>query len=754
LPCIAALAAASWCSEGHAEIVERLSVNQRGDFVLIGNTLAQNCADGVDEPVTGDVGACGTTQDDTGADILWSVSANGSAAAASTAVSPAEASSVAVLRLPEGATVTHAEMVWSAQSGGGDSAAVTLSRSGVFSEALVARATADMSLDDSPFYQSSVDVTALVREHGAGAYQVSGIDAADPVGLESSSYYAGWWLVVFYALESEPVRHLGLYTGFELVVEGTNVAATLGGFAVPAGPTSNAKLGVIGFEGDFSADGDELRFGAAAPLPGAAALDGSDNFFDGSRRGVDGAAFDVAGDLPRTSGVAESLSGVDLHVVDVAASLAPGQTSAELLALTTGDRFVLSGLVLSLETALPDLRLSSQTVVDVDGPPLRPGDQLEYTVEVRNDGTGAALGVTLAEVLPESVVYVPGSLQITSGGGAGVLTDVADTDAGEIERGAGETLQVRLGEGAGAAAGRLGAGESSVVVYRVTLAEQASGVIQAQGQISAQAEAGGSLTTLTDADPSSPELTPTLVTVDACATDVDCALTGGHCDAGQSPRACVECLLDEHCPGLAPTCELAVLQCVCVAAAEETRCDGRDDDCDGVVDEGFAGAECSAGIGACEVPGLTICDAKGSAVCGATAGEPAPESCADGIDDDCDGQTDAEDPDCQNVNGGTGAAGGGNIPAVIGSDGELLAPGGVAPGGVAPGVVQPMPVPLPGSGGRTPATAPVGGTTGSGLGGGGGCGFGLRPAHSGTALGFGLGFAVYFARRRRQVGAR
>ena len=72
------------------------------------------------------------------------------------------------------------------------------------------------------------------------------------------------------------------------------------------------------------------------------------------------------------------------------------------------------------------------------------------------------------------------------------------------------------------------------------------------------------------------------------------------------------------------------------------RCNGLDDDCDGAVDEDFAdvGAACSAGIGTCRAPGRVRCAADGDdTICSATAGAPRAEAC-NGIDDDCDGRTD------------------------------------------------------------------------------------------------------------------
>lgn len=43
----------------------------RGDFVLFGNTLGQNCAPGVPAPVVGTVSSCGTNTEDDGIDVYW-----------------------------------------------------------------------------------------------------------------------------------------------------------------------------------------------------------------------------------------------------------------------------------------------------------------------------------------------------------------------------------------------------------------------------------------------------------------------------------------------------------------------------------------------------------------------------------------------------------------------------------------------------------------------------------------------------------
>ena len=78
-------------------------------------------------------------------------------------------------------------------------------------------------------------------------------------------------------------------------------------------------------------------------------------------------------------------------------------------------------------------------------------------------------------------------------------------------------------------------------------------------------------------------------------------------------------------------------------------CNNIDDDCDGSIDEDFSdlGEPCSVGIGICEESGVKVCSIDGlSTICNATPGSPIDEICDNGLDDDCDGLTDGDDPGC------------------------------------------------------------------------------------------------------------
>lgn len=77
------------------------------------------------------------------------------------------------------------------------------------------------------------------------------------------------------------------------------------------------------------------------------------------------------------------------------------------------------------------------------------------------------------------------------------------------------------------------------------------------------------------------------------------------------------------------------------SAAKEL-CNGKDDNCDGNIDESFPdlNKKCKSGKGICEAEGKFICKLDGSdVVCDAKVGTPTTETC-NGKDDNCDGQVD------------------------------------------------------------------------------------------------------------------
>ena len=122
------------------------------------------------------------------------------------------------------------------------------------------------------------------------------------------------------------------------------------------------------------------------------------------------------------------------------------------------------------------------------------------------------------------------------------------------------------------------------------------------------------------------------------AVDDDC---DGSIDEGTSGGACSTGLLGLCAAGTA-TCIGGVPGCQQNAPASPETCNGIDDDCDGATDEGNpgGGVACTTGLSGVCAAGVTQCDA-GALHCQSTGAVP--EVC-NGLDDDCDGTVDNDDP--------------------------------------------------------------------------------------------------------------
>lgn len=119
-------------------------------------------------------------------------------------------------------------------------------------------------------------------------------------------------------------------------------------------------------------------------------------------------------------------------------------------------------------------------------------------------------------------------------------------------------------------------------------------------------------------------------------TDEDC---DGIIDEGAPPNIVCDTTSQGQCAPGVPACIGGISVCQGEIVPTPELCDGLDNDCDGPIDEDSpvgVGGSCGSDIGTCE-SGNLICD-SGSLVCPDDIG-PGNEEC-DGFDNDCDGRVD------------------------------------------------------------------------------------------------------------------
>lgn len=555
----------------HGAPALRYQVVQRGDAVVFGNTLGYDCRASVPKPVVGtvDTSACGANTDDNDIDVLWrSDEPAPGQAMAGTTITPDMARSTAVLKLPAGSFTSYARIYWSAVAPKGmvsPAAAIVIERPGVFKQTVPADTSGQLDvLAAGTHYQQSADITSLVQLYGPGAYRVSGIASINPVNQADQLLYAGWSAVVFYTLKSEPPRSLALFEGFDGITGSSGVSTTLNNFLVPQ-TGYDAKLSIVGYQGDQEATGDRLTVNGSLITD---ALNPSTNIFN-STHSDHGQPVSNVGDYPQTSGQPGSMGGLDIDTVDITSLVKMGDKSLAISISTTNDTiFVgsLTGSVASLSQSFAT-SLIDYTNLTNPGGAVRPNDKLQFMVTAPNTGSDTAIDTYVTIPLPMGLTYVPNSIQVLNGSNPGGRTDKAGDDPAEYDP-VTRTIKVRIGNGASPNKGGTVTNTDTppIIQYQVSVDPSANGTdIIAGGMITASGMVGsaqgippanwnlGSILTPLDGPnkgvPTYYPNHPVTIPVRECQTNLDCSTMKPRCDV-PTAKCTNNCAVDNDCKGV------------------------------------------------------------------------------------------------------------------------------------------------------------------------------------------------------------
>jgi uncharacterized repeat protein (TIGR01451 family) len=161
----------------------------------------------------------------------------------------------------------------------------------------------------------------------------------------------------------------------------------------------------------------------------------------------------------------------------------------------------------------------------------------------------------------------------------------------------------------------------------------------------------------------------------------NCGSCGTKCTFANAAASCTEgtCKMGSCASNYVDTDGKDTNGCECLKlGTTDTTCDGVDDDCNGLIDDGYVPTNC--GVGACTassrcVAGQVTSCTPAPAVTEGPAGDP---TCVDGSDNDCNGTTDDADPNCSS---GTGDAGAGGAASSAGGAGAWTLGGAAANAG-------------------------------------------------------------------------
>ncbi|MCL2788215.1 MAG: hypothetical protein FWD59_06940, partial [Micrococcales bacterium] len=307
-------------------------------------------------------------------------------------------------------------------------------------------------------YQELADVTHLVRAAGSGYYWGAGVLADS-----GSDRYAGWALTVVYRHNSLEPRNLTVFDGFAYVVGGANEQIPISGFLTPSTGTVNTQLGMVAWEGDLGLVGDYARLNNVTL---STAVSPADNFFNATN---DNNGVIVQNRTPAH----RNMLGFDIKNLSAPGAIANGATSATFTFGSSGDVYFPGVFTTAISLYAPTFVTSTKTVRNLDGNlPASPGDRVRYTVTFTNSGDDGAVDAISSDVLPANVTYVPGSLTLL-GSPNRPLTDAPGDDVGEY---VGDTVTVRLGDGANATSGGyIGVGKTFAYEFDATVDAAAAG---------------------------------------------------------------------------------------------------------------------------------------------------------------------------------------------------------------------------------------------------------------------------------------
>ena len=275
--------------------------------------------------------------------------------------------------------------------------------------------------DLEDMYVGYTDVTQYVKANGVGEYTIADIALTEgnggPVG-----YYGHWGIIVVYENSKMDWRDVSVFDGYSFVRSPNNIDETTGelkidGFNAVQNGAVNLKLGVMGGEGERGLSGDFLEIRNAADSEWVRLrhpLNNVNNFFNSS---IYTPVRNNVGNLvanPRNPNFLNN-TGIDIAMWEVPnlnnLIIANGQTSTTFRYGTNRDVYNIYAIAFSVDSYVPEIQ-GFKEIVSINGQPatenptIRPGEEIAYSLEIKNLGTEGIVDGKIIIPIPFTTTFV------------------------------------------------------------------------------------------------------------------------------------------------------------------------------------------------------------------------------------------------------------------------------------------------------------------------------------------------------------
>ncbi|KIA85151.1 hypothetical protein OA85_12140 [Flavobacterium sp. AED] len=275
------------------------------------------------------------------------------------------------------------------------------------------------------------EITDYVKTYGPGAYTVA--DIALKEGTNSNPGLSGGWsMVVIYENPLMKSRAVTVFDGYAYVngqlaatspytAQGEYGTIPISGFTTVGSGQVNMKLGVMTAEGDANLTGDYLSVQKLNLDPTVyptnylvltnPSNNTTNNFFSSSIYPVPASG--------TSSPILQNNTGVDFSMFTIPNSsnsiIANNQTATTFRFGSTSDVFTIFGFAMSVDAYIPEPKglISVTSINNVPNPTIlnaSPGQTINYSLNITNEGTEATNNTIVAIPIPATAIFHTGTI--------------------------------------------------------------------------------------------------------------------------------------------------------------------------------------------------------------------------------------------------------------------------------------------------------------------------------------------------------